>query len=150
MRARTLTLLGLLALAAVALSATPAAAPASTNAARCRNLTLHHRTSVAWGRAFKRTRRLQGVRIHRAKPSYYGRCGRRFYGFGSFSPNKGQHLTERQQVAFQDGPDVFKRVAGHRWRDASDTGGSVPCGGRFGFPRRLVGIWNLTCGGNPF
>jgi hypothetical protein len=45
---------------------------------------------------------------------------------------------------------VFKRRVGHRWRDVSDTGGSVPCGGRFGFPRALVGIWNLTCGGNPF
>jgi hypothetical protein len=149
MLARTSALLGLLALALVALAAGNSPAPASAGAARCHNLTLHHRTSVAWSRAFKRARHLRGVRIHRARPSYYGRCGRRFYGFGSFSPNKGQHLTERQQVAFQDGPDVFKRTAGHRWRDVSDTGGSVPCGGRFGFPRRLVGIWNLTCGGNP-
>src|SRR4051794_36883531 len=149
MRARILAVLGLLAFAAVPLAAAPPPAPASASAGatRCHNLTLHHRTSVAWARAFKRTRHLQGVRIRRDRPSYYGRCGTRFSGFGTFSPRRGQHLTERQQVAFQDGPDVFKRSRGHRWRDVSDTGGSVPCGGRFGLPRRPVALWDLTRGG---
>jgi hypothetical protein len=117
-----------------------------TLGASCHNLRLTQPVAHAWARAFVRARRLGRLRIHRVRGSFYGRCGSTRYGRAAFAPRHGQRLTERQQVALQDQPDVFRRVAGGRWRDISDTGGSVPCGGRLGYPRALVRVWRLRCG----
>jgi hypothetical protein len=140
------TVIGLL-LAGVSLAAIPA--HGAVAASSCHNLALSHTTKLAWLAAYKKGRHLEGLRFSTASnglPRYYGRCGDVYYGRGDFSPVKGQHLTEKQQVAMQDGPDVFRRVAGHRWKDVSDTGGGTPCGGKFGFPRALVHLWGKRCG----
>jgi hypothetical protein len=119
-------------------------------ASSCHNLALSHRTKLAWLAAYRTTRHLEGLRFSTASdglPRYYGRCGGVYWGRGDFSPLRGQHLTEKQRVDLQDGPDVFRRVAGrHRWKDVSDTGGGTPCGGTFGFPRALVHLWGKRCG----
>jgi hypothetical protein len=114
-------------------------------AASCQNLRLTAPVTRAWARAFVRARRLGHLRVRRVRGSFYGRCGPTHYGRAVFVPRRGQRVTERQQVLLQDQPDVFRRVAGGRWRDISDTGGDVPCGGRRGYPRALVRVWHLRC-----
>lgn len=141
------TLIGILA-AAICVAVLPAHQAAAGGS--CHNLRLTKQTKLAWLAAYRKGRHLEGVRFTTASnglPRYYGRCGGVFWGRADFSAVRGQHLTEKQQVDMQDGPDVFRRQAGrHRWKDVSDTGGSTPCGGRFGFPRALVRLWGLRCG----
>jgi hypothetical protein len=74
-----------------------------------------------------------------------GYCGKTKWALANFGASPGQHLSEQDQIRLQDGPDVFRRRSGDRWRDISDTGGSIPCGGSAGLPRELVRVWRLRC-----
>jgi hypothetical protein len=113
----------------------------------CRNTRLSKGDFSALSRAWRTSRRLSAhLRLVATKhSSFAGQCGSTGWAYANFEALKGQHISHEDQMRLQDGPDVFERRIGGRWRDISDTGGDVPCGGPVGLPRPLVRIWGLKC-----
>jgi hypothetical protein len=116
----------------------------------CHNMILSPSDRSALREAWRRSRhlardlRLEAKKHGRGAP-YAGVCGSSKWAFADFFAAGGQRLTEHDEIALQDGPDVFRRRAGEGWRDITDTGGDIPCGGPVGLPRQLVRIWGLRC-----
>jgi len=104
--------------------------------------------SDAWRSMRKLSPHLRLVVDRFGKLPLAGQCGSTSWAYAYFLPLSGQHLSLHDQVQEQDGPDIFRRLAGSRWRDVGDTGGATPCDDASydqGLPEALVKNWGLRC-----
>ncbi len=134
-------------IAGLATAALLTAGPASGLSSQvCQNLKATPSVLSSWQRVFVKHGGLAGVKLKRPTDVDYGRCGYTEYGRASFDAVSLKGLTTRQQRAFQDQPDVYKRGADSTvFKIIGNSGGGVPCNEQFGYPRELVKIWHLRC-----